>query len=124
MKRLLIISMLALLGMTQAVAQEYEYVPFVREGVKWVYQVSNSELEPNPALPVGIFYFNLEFKGDTVINGKTYKVMHKYYGDAINEENDTVPIYMREENKVVYGIIPGGRRFADCPVGQRNLQWQ
>ncbi len=33
MKRLLIISMLALLGLTQAVAQEYEYVPFVREGV-------------------------------------------------------------------------------------------
>ena len=118
MKRLLIISMLALLGMTQAVAQEYEYVPFVREGVKWVYRVHNDSWTPNPALPAGTFYFNLEFKGDTIINGKTYKAMHKYFGDAINEENDTVPIYMREEDKVVYGIIPDGRWFADCPVGR------
>ena len=30
MKKTLLISILALLGMTQAVAQEYEYVPFVR----------------------------------------------------------------------------------------------
>ena len=118
MKRLLIISMLALLGMTQAVAQEYEYVPFVREGVKWVYRVHNDSWTPNPALPAGTFYFNLEFKGDTIINGKTYKAMHKYFGDAINEENDTVPIYMREEDKVVYGIIPDGRRYTDCPVGR------
>ena len=37
MKNLFLLSLLTLLGMTQAVAQEYEYVPFVREGVKWVY---------------------------------------------------------------------------------------
>ena len=36
MKKTLLLSILALLGMTQAAAQEYEYVPFVREGVKWV----------------------------------------------------------------------------------------
>ncbi len=97
---------------------EYEYVPFVREGVKWVYRVHNDSWTPNPALPAGTFYFNLEFKGDTIINGKTYKAMHKYFGDAINEENDTVPIYMREEDKVVYGIIPDGRSYTDCPVGR------
>ena len=119
MKRLLIISMLAMLGMTQAVAQDYEYVPFVREGVKWVYRVHNDSWTPNPALPAGTFFFNLEFKGDTIINGKTYKAMHKYFGDAINEENDTVPIVMREENKVVYGIIPEGQVYeeSDCPIG-------
>ncbi len=118
MKRLLIITILAVLSLSKASAQEYEYVPFVREGVKWVYRVHNDSWTPNPALPAGTFYFNLEFKGDTIINGKTYKAMHKYFGDAINEENDTVPIYMREEDKVVYGIIPGGRRFSDCPVGR------
>ena len=32
----IILTILALLGISQAVAQEYEYVPFVREGVKWV----------------------------------------------------------------------------------------
>ena len=41
MKKTLLISFLALLGMTQAVAQEYEYVPFVREGVKWVYYIDD-----------------------------------------------------------------------------------
>ena len=39
-----IIAILALLGMAQAVAQEYEYVPFVREGVKWVYSIYNSDV--------------------------------------------------------------------------------
>ena len=33
----LLFTLLALLGMTQAAAQDYEYVPLVREGVKWVY---------------------------------------------------------------------------------------
>ena len=113
MNKLLIIVLLALLGMTQAVALEYEYVPFVREGVKWVYYISDYGTNPN--LPKGVF--NLEFKGDTVINGKTYKAMHKYYGEAINQENDTVPIYMREEDKVVYGIIPDGQEYSDCLIG-------
>ena len=36
MSKKLILLMLSLLGMTQAVAQESEYIPFVREGVKWV----------------------------------------------------------------------------------------
>ena len=121
MKKTFLITLLALLGMTQTVAQEYEYVPFVREGVKWVYYYVNDDgIYPHdPYLPVGTVYLNLEFKGDTVINGKTYKMMHKYYGDAINEDNDTVPIFMREENKVVYGIIPEGQVYAesDCPIG-------
>ena len=34
MKKILVL-LLALLGMSQVVAQDYEYVPFVREGVKW-----------------------------------------------------------------------------------------
>ena len=39
MKKTLLITLFVLLGMTQAVAQEYEYVPFVREGVKWFYGI-------------------------------------------------------------------------------------
>ena len=119
MKKTLLISLLALLGMTQAVAQEYEYVPFVREGAKWVYYYVNSDdtYEPHPELPVGTVYLKLEFKGDVVINGQTYKAMHKYHGNAINTNNDTIPIYMREEDKIVYGIIPEHRTFIDCPIG-------
>ena len=84
MKKTILITLLALLGMIQAVAQEYEYVPFVREGVKWVYFYiyKPGYYVPGPELKV---YLTLEFKGDTVINGKTYKAMHKYFGESINE---------------------------------------
>jgi hypothetical protein len=100
---------------------DYEYVPFVREGVKWVYFYDNSEAMGNPLInpdyEPGKNYFNLELKGDTVINGKTYKAMHKYSGASINWENDTIPVYLREEDKIVYGIIPDGKKYVDCPVG-------
>ena len=112
--------MLALLGITQMVAQDYDYVPFVREGVKWVYTYENyggMSRPANPNLAYGTVYLTLELKGDTVINGKTYKAMHKYYGDAINTVNDTIPVYLREEDKVVYGIVPDGKTYPDCPIG-------
>jgi hypothetical protein len=115
-----LLTLLVLLGITQAVAQEYEYVPFVREGAKWVYFYTNYDypFSPhNPNLALGKVYLTLEFRGDTVINGKTYKAMHKYYGNAINEENDTIPVYMREENKVVYGFVPNRKIYMDCLIG-------
>ena len=117
MKKFFIISFLALLGMSQAAAQQYEYVPFVREGVKWVYYYYNNGYIPYDGLAVGKVYLNLEIKGDTIINGKTYKAMHKYYGDEINNLNDTIPVYLREENRVVYGIVPDGKVNPDCFVG-------
>ncbi len=118
MKKTLLITLLTLLGFTQATAQEYEYVPFVREGVKWVYSVFNSDTWNDlvPEVPIGMHYCTLEIKGERLINGKTYKAMHKYSGSGIDTENDTVPIYLREENKVVYGIIPDGKLYLDCPI--------
>ncbi|MBR3728053.1 MAG: hypothetical protein IKN10_03650, partial [Muribaculaceae bacterium] len=116
MKKTLLISILTLLGMTQAVAQEYEYVPFVREGVKWVCDAPNIGNWPQDYHR----YYNLELKGDTVIDGKCYKAMHKYRGDTINEENDTIPVYLREENKVVYGIVPDGKIYPELPIGMNK----
>ena len=120
MKKTLLFTLLALLGMTQAVAQEYEYVPFVREGVKWVYSITDYHYEQdymtNPAIGNNLIYRTLEIRGDTVINGKTYKAVHKYSGDAINEENDTIPVFLREEDKIVYGIT-NGNYYDDCQVG-------
>ena len=119
MKKTILFTLLALLGMTQAVAEDYEYVPFVREGVQWVYCICNYEDDwygSDPHFPIGTTYLTLEFKGDTVINGKTYKALHKYGGKAIDLENDTIPIYMREENKVVYGIVPDCKFYWDCPI--------
>ncbi len=116
MKHSLISLLLIGLGVSTTVAQEYEYVPLVREGVKWVYSYVRYQNSADPSLPHGVTELNLELKGDTIIGGKTYKAMHKYYGDAINEDNDTVPIYLREEDKVVYGIVPDGKRYADCRI--------
>ena len=119
MKKTILFTMLALLGMIQAAAQEYEYVPFVREGVKWVYFVNNIDDIygwVDKDLPEARYFLTLELKGDTVINGLSYKAMHKYYGDNINADNDTIPVYLREDDKVVYGIIPDGKYYPDCPI--------
>ncbi len=119
MKRNTLSIILALIGLTQAGANEYVYMPFVREGVKWVYYYVNEDgfYPADPVLGKGKVYMNLEFKGDTVINGLTYKAMHKYHGNAINAQNDTVPIYMREKDKIVYAIVPDGKVYLDCPIG-------
>lgn len=117
MKKTLLFTLLAMLGMSQLGAQEYEYVPFVREGVKWVCSYDNPCIGVDDFIPFGEHYFILEMKGDTCIEGKCYKPVHYYSGNSINEENDTVPVYLREENKVVYGIIPNEKRYFECPVG-------
>ena len=119
MKKTLLLSILALLGMSQVAAQEYEYVPLVREGVKWIYYYVNSDeiYPPDPNLAIGTVYLTLELKGDTIINGKTYKVMHKYHGSSINVNSDTIPICLREEDKIVYGIVPEGKTYHDCIRG-------
>lgn len=110
MKKILLL-MLSVLGITQAMAQDYEYVPFVREGVKWEYTYWSSIAGEN---------FTLEMKGDVTIDGKTYKMMHKYSGEGINWENDTVPVYLREEDRVVYGIVPDGKTYDECPIGNED----
>ena len=118
MKKYLLTIVLSLLGMTQVVAQEYEYVPFVREGVKWVYwthSIEDDYVVDGQIIPY-YKYHKLEIKGDTVINGMTYKAMHKYSGHAIDEENDTVPIYLREADRKVYGIVPDRKFYQDCRV--------
>jgi hypothetical protein len=115
MKKNILFIALSFLSLIQISAQEYEYVPLVREGVKWVYYYDNT-FSQYPDLAIAKVYLTLEMKGDTVIDGKSYKAMHKYYGDAINIENDTVPIFLREEDKIVYGIVPDGKTFRDCPI--------
>ncbi len=115
MKKTLIIIMMALLGMSQMVAQEdeYEYVPFVREGVKWVcyYQNEGGYSIMDQYFGPGKTYFTLELKGDTVIDGQEYKALHKYGGEEINTADDTVLMYLRENDRVVYGIVPVGQKY-------------
>ena len=101
-----------------------EYVPFVREDVKWVYYYDNP-IEgmgyEDGFIPYGEHYYTLEMKGDTVINGKSYKPVHLYSGESINEMNDTVPMYKYAETEEVLGgvMVPFEPKFAaaeDAPL--------
>ena len=118
MKKTLFITLLTLLGLSQAVAQEYEYVPFVREGVKWVYVCKN------PYWVEGFWgneYYSYEFKSDVKIGDKYYKpIQLTHYLDKMGsnkEVEEFTPAYLREEDKVVYAIMPDGILHPQCPVG-------
>jgi hypothetical protein len=100
----------------QVAQQDYEYVPFVREGVKWVYFYENP-IDMDGFIPWGRHYYTFEMQGEAWIDGKRYTPVHLYSGHGINEDNDTVPVFLREEDKVVYGIIPDDRRYWECPIG-------
>ena len=103
------------------VPQEYEYVPFVREGVKWVYAYNNPFWEDVLDMPEGLQYYSFEMKGDVQIGDKTYKpVVLTHYLDKegqSKEVEDYTPICLREEDKVVYAIHPDGIQHPQCPVG-------
>ena len=113
--------LLVLLFSLPGFAQEYEYVPFVREGVQWVCYFENYKDFDVMGFQPGRTFFTLELKGDTVIDGKAYKAMHKYSGNAIDPENDTVLVYLREENRIVYAIIPEGMASESFMVGYGEL---
>ena len=121
MKKTILFTLLALLGMTQAVAQEYEYVPFVREGVKWVYGYYNPFSSEIFDMPEWQQFYSFEMKGDVLIGDKYYKpvILTHYLDDEgkTKEVENFIPVYLREENKVVYAIHPDGIWYAQCPVG-------
>jgi len=121
MKNVILLSAFALLAIGQAAAQDYEYVPLVREGVKWTYSIQDYHYEEdyktNPARGDNKVYRTLEIKGDTVINGKAYKAVHMCVDDQYSEPRDVVPVYLREEDKKVFGIVPDGMYYDDAKLG-------
>ena len=85
---ILFLAIVAQLGIGQLAAQTYEYVPFVREGVKWVCLYDNPIQGmgyEDGFIPFGVHYYTLEMKGDTMINGKAYKPVNLYSGESIDE---------------------------------------
>ncbi len=120
MKKTILLTLLALLGLAQAVAQEYEYVPFVREGVQWVYAYYNPFWEDVLDMPEGLQYYSFEMKGDVQIGDKWYKpvvLTHYLDREGVNKEVEAyTPICLREEDKRVYAIHPDGILHPQCPV--------
>ncbi len=96
----------------QGEPEGYEYVPIVREDVKWGYGWGIAGVK----WQTGSYF--LQMKGDTIINEKTYKKCYRY--NAWNLEEDAtakITAFVREENKRVYAIrtigISGSARSYD-----------
>ncbi len=94
--------LLGLLFMTSASANENEYVPLVREGVKWVYMTYHEPEWHLSVIPEQMYSFEIE--GDTTILGKNYKHVYCTILDKDFKPASSPFVYcdVREEDKVVY----------------------
>lgn len=115
MKKTFFIVVLALLGMTQAMAQREDYLPVVREGVQWVNEkviVNNGDTTRH--------YYKYEFSGDDYtmhIN----KALYYYTGDYLDVERDSLIAGLQEgyygdfvtcfRNNALYKNWRDGRRM-------------
>jgi len=95
-----IITLLILMCSLSVMAQEY--TPLVREGVKW-----NCVLcYRNVWLPEKNYdcKYHIEFKGDTIIDDKTYQKCYYIFEDSANYPNDIPRAFVREDvaTKQVY----------------------
>ena len=94
MKKYLLITILALLGMSQALAQEQECLPLVREGVKWVNEKVIIDHGDTTR-----YYYTYEFCGyDTWTNlcGDINHALYYYTGDNLDVERDSLIAGLRE----------------------------
>ena len=101
----IIFTLLGLLMMTSASAEENEYVPLVREGVVWEYVGDNQGDYWSGANTDHYKLFSLytlEFNGTTTIDGKLYHNIYRTdYDEQGNAQEPFFVAYVREENKVV-----------------------
>ena len=106
--------LLGLLFMTSASADENEYVPLVREGVKWVEYYNNS-IENTQWVK------SYQFFGNTEIGGNVYSNLYATDGISSNlSQNDSPVAYVREQNKQVF-IIPINLEIDGCVMSNEEL---
>lgn len=84
------------------------YKQLVREGVKW--QCELTKYDPNTGLK--IYPYDIEIKGDTVINDVTYKKCYYNFEDKSYYASTTPEGYLRENiaSRRVYSYIPEDQR--------------
>lgn len=98
-----------LMSITAAQAQEYEYVPLVREGVQWVFAYY---------LGRGYYgdeytYYTDELKGDTIIGDYSFKKLYRYFGKELDVSSTHPYAYMREADKRVYAVLNSQNNIGD-----------
>lgn len=92
--------------------------PLVREGVVWhyAYQMFSQDLSMEESNKVEIVDHKVEFRGDTVINGQTYKKCYLYQTEKLNPST-TAPVAFMQETGGYVKVIYGGntKRYATTP---------
>ena len=97
-------TLLGLLMITNASAEESEYVPLVREGVVWEYVGHHFEDENENIILRPVLY-TLEFNGTTTINGLLYYNIYRTDYDELGTAQEPYLVaYVREEDKIVTAI--------------------
>ena len=114
MKKLYIL-ITALLGVLGSQAQTTDnYVPLVREGVRWVYLfndiTSNGEVNEGR----GEFAYFMEFRGDTTVNDIGYKKLYCTLSRQFDERTTRPVALMREQERHVYAMV---LKDAEFPYG-------
>ncbi len=79
--------------------EDYEYVPLVREGIEWTYAAVYHMTDDGPS------YFHMQFYGDTVVDGITYKKCYEYQDSEFDPNKAKLAGFAREENKAVYSKV-------------------
>ncbi len=106
-------SLLMLMGITGVQAQEYEYVPLVREGVQRVYLYDKGHNEADVYV-----YYTEEMCGETTINGIQFKNLYRYFGEALDVNTVKPYAYVREADKKVYAVLDEENKVVDFNVNE------
>ena len=113
MKKFLTIFVLAAFCCSFMIAMAHEYVPMVREGVKWVYVTKPGLRNPvdyNPVKSYDYTTVTYEFIGDTTINDvvfkKCWRTVNTPYNNYYYDDTPQVVAYLYEADKQVWAIFP------------------
>ncbi len=121
MKKIIILSVFALLGITHALAQHYEPLFIVREGVKWVNErvvINNGDTTYS--------YYTYEIQGEapecySCSHGHSMSC-HYYTGSQIDYENDSLICALAQDDW--FGVIVycfGNEAYNKVTLENRNM---
>ncbi len=113
MKKLILSMVLAVFMALPLLADDSgDYVPIVREGVEWGHKVERIvPIYVDDMVGYGGYmgdyyiFYREQLKGDTVINGKTYKKCYRYRENELDLKTANLISFMREEDKKVYFMV-------------------
>ena len=83
-------------------AQEAEIQPLVREGVVWHYAYYKMNVEGIPEYGSSIIDYKVQFKGDTLVNGITYKKCYFFETERLDENVKPVMLAREVDGMVMF----------------------